>query len=69
MTKVKRLVVGLLVALFIVVGGAVAFAQGGDTPTPTTPNVEEVQFIGDPPGNNQTGEWEGEYEYEDEAQD
>ncbi len=52
MTKVKRLVVGVLVALFIVVGGAVAFAQGGDTPTPTTPDVEEVQFIGDPPGNN-----------------
>ncbi len=70
MSTLKRLAAGLLVALLIVVGGAVAFAQGGETPVPTeTPDFEEVQFIGEPPGNNQTGEWEGEYEYEDGAAD
>ena len=63
MTALKRVLAALVVALLIVLGGAVAFAQGGDTPQPGNLDIEEVQFIGDPPGNNQTGEWEGEYQY------
>ena len=65
-TTLRRILIATLVALAVIGGSAIALAQGTDTPAPADePAVEqEVQFVGDPPGNNQTGEWEGEYEYE-----
>lgn len=71
---IKKLVAVALVVIGAFALSAFMFAQGSDTPpadtdpdTPpadTDPAVEEVKFIGDPPGNEQTGEWEGEYEFE-----
>ena len=62
----RRGFTAVLVALVVLVGGAVAFAQD-ETPAPPTEtgqHVDEPRFIGDPPGNEQTGEWQGEFEYE-----
>ena len=63
---IRRWATALLVALIVLVGSAVASAQS-DAPTAPAEierDVDEVQFIGDPPGNDQTGEWEGDFEYE-----
>jgi hypothetical protein len=62
----RRWFTAVVVALAVLVGGAVAFAQD-EAPVPpaeTGQDVDEPRFIGDPPGNEQTGEWEGEFEYE-----
>ena len=62
----RRWFTAVLVALVVLVGGAVALAQDEAPvpPTETGEDVDEPRFIGDPHGNDQTGEWEGEFEYD-----
>jgi hypothetical protein len=54
-----------MVVVIVMVGGAVALAQGTeDAPVPPADTeLDESRFIGDPPGNEQTGEWQGDFEY------
>ena len=67
--SLKRALVIAAIAFGVVVGGTIALAQSDKAPATEEPGVEaDVQFIGEPPGNNQTGEWEGEYEYQDEGE-
>jgi hypothetical protein len=65
-SSVKRVLVVVFVAAVLAGGSAIALAQSSTTPVDVDApaELEEVQFIGDPPGNDQTGEWDGEYEYE-----
>ena len=63
---IRKWIIAMMVVVIVMVGGAVALAQGTDDApvAPADTELDEPGFIGDPPGNEQTGEWEGEFEYE-----
>ena len=59
--RTKIVIVGAIAAIALLSGASLAFA--GSDSVPGT-DAEETQFIGDPPGNDQTGEWEGDFNFE-----
>jgi len=67
MRTLQRVLTATAIALMVVAGTAIALAQGQDSPPVTDEPAggTQVQFIGDPPGNQQTGEWEGDFSYEE----
>jgi len=59
--RTKIVIVGAIAVVALLGGASLAFA-GSDTVPPA--EAEETQFIGDPAGNDQTGEWDGDYNHE-----